>query len=141
MKISDHIDYLEATHTGSGLPNIPDIDTLKRMQYVANNLFEPIRVHFNCPIHINSFYRSIEVNHAIGGATNSQHTKGEAIDIACPTISTKEIFDYVHNHLNFDQCIIEPSWVHISLKYDGNRKETLKAVKVNGKMTYQKYPI
>lgn len=36
---------------------------------------------FKSPIKINSFFRSSEVNKAVGGAKNSQHLKGEAIDI------------------------------------------------------------
>lgn len=134
--ISEHISYAEATHTGTGLPNIPDAATLARMQHVAINIFEPLRKHFNSPININSFYRSPVVNKAVGGVPTSQHVSGEAMDIDCPAASDKELFDYIRHNLPHDQVILEPTWVHVSLRLYGNRNQALIAKRVNGKMIY-----
>lgn len=134
--ISEHITYAEATHTGTGLPNIPDAVTLRRMQNVAKQVFEPLRTQFRCPININSFYRSPAVNKAVGGVPSSQHVTGEAMDIDCSSVSDREIFDYIREHLPFDQVILEPTWVHVSLKEFGNRHQALIAKKINGTMTY-----
>ena len=137
--ISPHITYAEATHTGTGLPNIPDAVTLRRMQNVAQNVFEPVRNYFRVPINVNSFYRSPAVNKAVGGAVNSQHVLGEAIDMDSSGVSDRELFDYIRKNLQFDQVILEPTWVHVSLREHGNRGQVLVAKKVNGKMTYENF--
>ena len=51
------------------------------MQVVAENIFEPLRKFVGGPIKINSFFRSVELNKAIGGSSKSQHCEGRAIDI------------------------------------------------------------
>jgi hypothetical protein len=95
----------------------------------------------------NSFYRSPKLNTAIGGSATSQHVRGEAIDLdSKDNAFNKDIFDYIVKNLDFDQVIAEcpdkegkPSWVHVSYKKTGNRKQVLKAVKVKGKTTYVPY--
>jgi zinc D-Ala-D-Ala carboxypeptidase len=136
IQISAHISINEATHTGTGLPSVPDAETINRMVLVANKVFEPVRVHFNKPFRINSFFRSPKVNKAVGGVTSSQHVKGEAIDIHCEYIPDKVVFDYIKANLVFDQVLLEPSWVHISYSSVKNRQQALYARKVNGKMVY-----
>jgi zinc D-Ala-D-Ala carboxypeptidase len=56
------------------------------------------------------------------------------------------VFDYVKDNLNFDQLIYEfgndinPDWVHISYESTGKqRKQVLKAVKINGQTKYIPY--
>jgi hypothetical protein len=55
------------------------------------------------------------------------------------------VFDYIKDNLNFKQLIWEggteqePDWVHVSYDENNLKKEVLRAVKVNGKMTYSKY--
>lgn len=126
---------------------MPNAEYTENLIELAKRIFEPIRVHFNKPIHISSGYRSKELNAAIGGAKNSQHTKGQAIDIdQGDRKQNMEIFDFIKNNLEFDQLILEypvnglPDWVHVSYDTDGKqRKEILVAKKVNGKTTYTKY--
>ena len=136
IDISAHITMQEATRTSTGIPNLPDVATIQRMQYVAQTVFEPLRAHFGVPIKINSFYRSPAVNKAVGGAATSQHVAGEAIDLHCDTIPDKVIFDYIRQNLPHDQVIHEPTWVHVSLRNGRNRNQALIAKKVNGKMIY-----
>lgn len=139
-KISEHITYEEATHNSAGLPNIPTATQVEAMIAVARALFEPIRNWYGKPIKINSFFRSEAVNVKAGGATTSQHCKGEAIDIDAGN-DNHLIWDWlVKSGLSFDQAISEkpingnPSWIHISYKLKGNRNEKLV---FNGK-TYTK---
>ena len=53
-----------------------------------------------------------------------------------------EMFDYIRQNLDFDQMIWEfgndenPDWVHVSFHKGKNRKQILKAIKVNGKTRY-----
>ncbi len=93
-------------------------EILSAAKYTAAKL-EIVRSLLNAhPIHINSWIRCTELNTAIGGAHSSQHLKGEAVDFICPDfgtpldicrtlISSREV-------LQFDQLILEHSWVHIS---------------------------
>ena len=130
--ISKHITIEEATFSAKAvankISNVPNESQLEAMQLVAEKLFEPLRVWYGKPIKINSFFRSLEVNKLVGGAATSQHCKGEAIDISAGSkAENKKLFDYVCKNLNFDQVINEYNytWIHISLKKSGNRKQVL----------------
>ena len=83
--ISEHISYKEATFsetaTRQDIDNTPSEDQLCIMRTLAENVFEPLRAYVDGPIKINSFFRSMALNVAIGGAKSSQHMRGEAIDI------------------------------------------------------------
>ena len=148
-RISKHISYKEATFsqtaTRKDIDNIPSEEVLQRMKTVAENIFEPLRAYVGGPIKINSFYRSIMLNTAIGGSKSSQHTRGEAIDIddTLGCMSNKDMFTFIKDELDFDQLIWEfgddenPAWVHVSyVSPENNRRRILKASKVNGKTTY-----
>lgn len=132
-QISKHISLNEAIESPTalrmGIKNMPNELELEAMKYVAENLFEPIRKWYKKPIKINSFFRCIALNKAVKGSASSQHVKGEAIDISAGNkIENKKIFDYIiSSGLDFDQCINEYdfTWVHISLKKSGNRKQVL----------------
>ena len=132
-QISKHISLNEAIESATalrmGIKNMPNELELEAMKYVAENLFEPIRKWYKKPIKINSFFRCTALNKAVKGSASSQHVKGEAIDISAGNkIENKKIFDYiVSSGLDFDQCINEYdfTWVHISLKKSGNRKQVL----------------
>ena len=147
--ISKHISEKEATKSVTalrlGIDNTPDGDTLNNMKIVAEKVFEPLREYVNGPIAINSFYRSPELNQAIGGSSKSQHCEGRAIDIddTYGYMSNKEMYEYIKNNLDFDQIIWEfgtddnPDWVHVSyVDHDFNRQRCLKAYKEDGKTKY-----
>lgn len=79
--------------------------TLKEMQShdgadevkVDSTLIEylqQIRNHFGKSVKINSGYRSIAHNKAVGGVTNSYHTKGMATDIVVSGVSAKRVAQY-----------------------------------------------
>jgi len=129
--ISPHVSYAEATHTSTGLPNIPGPAELKAMKALAWHVIEPIRSEFKQPLRINSMFRSVEVNKKVGGARNSQHVKGEAVDLA---IGRAE-FEWIRANLEWDSMIwefgnsLEPAWIHISYSLKHNRREILRAVK------------
>jgi hypothetical protein len=57
------------------------------------------------------------------------------------TVTNKEIFDYIKNHLEFDQLINEfnYSWVHVSYNQGKNRKQVLNANKDKGRTVYSIY--
>lgn len=154
MKLSEHLDLSEVIRSESakrnGLSNMPIDLHIANLKLLAENIFQPIRNNFRCPIHISSAYRSIELNRAIKGSLTSQHCTGEAIDIdmdGTPNgVSNKMIFNFIKDSLEFDQLIWEfgtnenPDWVHVSYESTGKqRKQVLKAIRVNGKTQYKNY--
>jgi hypothetical protein len=123
---------------------------IENFKLLAEKVFEPIRMNFRCPIHISSGYRSVELNRCIGGSLTSQHCTGEAIDIdmdGTPNgVTNKMVFDFIKDNLEFDQLIWEfgtsenPDWCHVSYESTGKqRKQILRAVRTNGKTTYEPY--
>ena len=154
MKISEHLDLAEVTRSETakrkGISNEPTAEHLENFKKLAENIFEPIRNHFNVPIHISSGYRSKALNTSIGGSLTSQHCSGEAIDIdmdgSSNGVTNKMVFDFIKANLNFDQMIWEfgnssnPDWVHVSYESTGKqRKQILKASKVGGATKYSPY--
>lgn len=149
MKISEHLDLAEVIRSETakrhGISNMPTPEHIENFKKLAENVFEKVRNHFRCPIHISSGYRSKELNAVTPGASaTSQHSTGEAIDIdmdgSSNGVTNKMVFDYIKDNLEFDQLINEfnYSWVHVSYESTGKqRKQILDAVKVNGKTTYQ----
>jgi len=130
--ISKYITYEEATQSPTALRlkirNEPNEVQLKAMQTVAELCFEPLREWYGHPIKINSFFRSEELNKAVGGSASSQHCKGEAIDMSAGSKSeNKKLYDWCKANLIFDQLINEYdySWVHISFRKGQNRNQTI----------------
>ena len=149
-KISDHISYKEATRSNTalrrGIDNIPDVEELENMKLIAEEIFEPLRKWVGGPVKINSFYRSPELNVAIGGSKKSQHCRGQAMDIddTYGHRSNASMFKHIRYHMDFDQMIWEfgddknPAWVHISyVSEEKNRNRCLEAYKENGKTKYK----
>jgi hypothetical protein len=150
--VSKNISYKEATHSTTakrlGIDNTPNAEQFSNMVYVAENVFQPVREYFGVPIYVSSFFRSEGLNRAIKGSVNSTHIKGEAMDLDADVfegVTNAQIFEYIKNNLEFDQLIWEfgtdenPAWVHVSLSKRNNRKQILKAIRVDGKTHYEIY--
>ena len=148
MRLSKNLTLGEATksHTAIkyGISNKPSGEHLSNLIQIANKIFQPVRDHFNEPIIVSSGYRSQALNDIIGGASGSQHSKGEALDLD-GLVENFLIFEYIKNTLEFDQLIWEfgddenPDWVHVSYKSENNRGEVLQAVRQNGKVIYKRW--
>lgn len=117
-----------------GIDNTPTKEAREKLVALVNNVLDPLREMYGKPITVNSGYRGPVLNSCIGGSKTSQHCKGEAADITGGNKeANKRIFELIREKLPFDQLINEYdySWVHVSYKSSGNRKEVLKCV--NGK--------
>jgi len=127
-----------------GIDNTPGEEHLASATALFRNVVQKVRDKFG-PTVINSGYRGPELNKAIGGSATSQHCKGEAADIECPGTPNYDVAKYVQDELDFDQLILEfytpgipdSGWVHVSYKSEGNRKQSLTAMKENGKTVYK----
>lgn len=126
----------------------PPADIICNLNNLAKNVLQPLRDAVGHSIQVTSGYRSPKVNKAVGGATNSDHLYGMAADIQL-WIDGKNrnqlLFDTVLKlKLPFRQMIdefgseTEPAWIHISFKEGDNKRECLRARKVNGKTVYTK---
>lgn len=111
----------------------PSQDVIDNLKDVCVNILEPIRNWLKSPVKISSGYRCEKLNKSIGGAKNSQHTTGEAVDIDLGRSKNLELLNWIKGNLEFDQLLNEypnekgePSWVHVSFTTKRkNRKQFL----------------
>ena len=108
--------------------NMPDINSLDNMLNLIHYCLNPIRTAIKKPMIITSGYRCWQLNKAVGGAKNSQHTKGQAVDFHINGMSISDVIDFiVRSGVPFDQVINEHNqWVHISYRKGNNRRQVLK---------------
>jgi hypothetical protein len=148
MRLSKNLRLGEATKSATaikhGINNKPSGEHLSNLIQIANKIFQPVRDHFNEPIIVSSGYRSKALNDLIGGASGSQHSKGQALDLD-GSVENAYIFEFIKNNLEFDQLIWEfgdeenPDWVHVSYKSENNRGEVLRAVRQSGRVIYKRW--
>jgi hypothetical protein len=143
MKLSEHVTRSEFERSDTaiklGINNAMNEAQLKSAKALCENVFEPIRAKVGKPIRINSGFRSAALNKRIGGASSSQHCKGEAMDL---DLTSRELFIWILKNVEFDQAIYEfgddknAAWFHLSYRQGNNRKQALKAIKVSGGTQY-----
>ena len=139
-KLSEHFVLGELTKTkhvteDGNIPSRVVIENLKRLCL----WLEELRFRYNEryvsqeePIVINSGYRSPEVNRLAGGAQNSNHLTGCAVDIRC--IGKEQMIRYASILLDiaddtkqdYDELILEQHgnvcWLHFAVRPSGNRR-------------------
>lgn len=106
----------------------PSEEIIDNLKVLANDLLEKLRtLNGNSPLFLNSGYRCLRLNKAVGGVKSSQHLLGQAVDIDFGSkLANKDFFNKVKTStLQFDQLLNEYdySWVHISMKRIGNRRD------------------
>ena len=128
--------YASDTARRLGIDNKPTTQKMINLVYLCAFVLEPLRVAMGKPINISSGYRCERLNKAVGGVYNSQHLKGQAadIDIQGDMAFGKKIFEYIRDHLPFDQLIWEHNpktgsyWVHVSFVYPDFGKNRRKVI-------------
>jgi zinc D-Ala-D-Ala carboxypeptidase len=122
MNLSEHFTLEEMTVSESaqrlGLDNTPSQPLIDNLKFVCQNM-EKVRTLLGFPIHINSGYRSPDLNRAIHGSPTSQHMLGQACDFICPDfgppLQVCKTLSSNWDLLQYDQLIFEfDSWTHIS---------------------------
>ena len=120
-----------ATAVRKGIDNTPDAKAKANLTALVANLLDPLREKWGKPIVVTSGYRCAKLNRAVGGAKNSQHTTGEAVDIRTLSDSRAEnrkLFELVRTSgLPYDQLIDEYGydWLHVSFRNGANRRQVL----------------
>jgi uncharacterized protein YcbK (DUF882 family) len=84
------------------------IDALEQLRTLAG---QPIIVHdaYRCPAH----------NHAVGGVTDSEHTRGMAADINIPGMSLQQMYDLalqVPTFLNGGIGVYDGGFIHLDIR-------------------------
>ena len=148
VKLSENFSLQEYTKsqtaTRQGLDNTPGEEHMASAEALFQNVVQAVRDNFGVTV-INSGYRGPALNTAVGGSSNSQHCKGEAVDIECPGTGNYDVAKWIEENLDYDQLILEfytpgipdSGWVHVSYKTEGNRKQSLTAMKEDGKTVYK----
>lgn len=127
-----------------GLDNAPSQEVISNLQELSNMVLQPVRDHFDKSVTVNSGYRSPEVNAAVGGSKTSDHCKGQAADIEIAGVPNVELAEWIRDNLAFTQVILEfytqgipdSGWVHVSYDPANLKKQSLTAVKQDGKTVY-----
>lgn len=117
--------YASDTAKRLGINNKPNMQQMINLVYLCAYVLEPLRVAMDEPIKIGSGFRCQQLNKAVGGVNSSQHLKGQAADLCIDGDIRKgrKWFEYIKNHLPFDQLIWETnpktgsSWVHVSFVF------------------------
>jgi len=85
---------------------------------------DSLRWKLNRPIHLNSAYRCDKHNSEVGGAKNSAHTKGLAVDIKCDNSQDRyQILKWAFA-LGFMGIAPANSFVHVDDKKGNPRPNT-----------------
>ena len=160
-KLSEHFTLGEFTKSGShpevyNIPSHEAIANLKRLcgwleelrkrynERLNNPLLRPPLapptlgggINTEEPIRINSGYRSPQLNRKIGGAANSNHLTGCAVDIKVSGMEqalryATILLDYSDESKQlFDELLIEKNrygaiWVHFAVRPKDNRRKIL----------------
>ena len=154
-KLSPHFSLGELTKTKHVTPdgNIPSRVVVENLKRICENWLEELRYRYNRlyvwnveggmwnentstdesePIIINSGYRSSAVNKLAGGATNSNHLTGCAVDIRCT--GKEQMIRYASilldiadgTKLDYDELLLEQHgsvcWLHFAAKLKDNRR-------------------
>ncbi|MEZ5307274.1 MAG: D-Ala-D-Ala carboxypeptidase family metallohydrolase [Pyrinomonadaceae bacterium] len=124
-----------------GIANIPTAAQVENLRTLCAQILQPARDALGA-LRINSGFRSLALNKAVKGASNSDHLSGFAADVHPLNVGTREFAEWVVAYCKkFDQVILEfgtdesPKWIHVSAS-PLNRKQVLRATMIGTKTKY-----
>lgn len=126
--------FASETAKAQGIDNTPDTDEVyDRLQFLAQTVLEPVRLHFDRPIVVTSGYRCPALNRAVKGSPTSWHAQGCAADIrferGTTEVKDRDIFEYIARNLPFTELIAEGvpiGWVHIAISRGREQEKAIK---------------
>lgn len=125
MMLSPHFALSELTASQEAvrrrIDNTPDAARIENLRRLADTL-EQVRTVLSKPITINSGYRCLTLNRAIGSKDTSEHVDGRAADIICPAYGNpwQVARAIAKAGIEYNQLILEyGAWVHISIPVHG----------------------
>ena len=151
MKLTANITLDELTKSQTaerkGINNNPNPKQIDNIKALAVNILQPVRSHFDKPLIISSGFRCAQLCIEIGSVPTSQHVADNgaaAADFEIPGVDNRELALYIKNELEYDQLILEfyrdneptSGWIHCSYSNDHNRNQSLRAQRIDGKVSY-----
>jgi len=118
-QLSPHFTLDELTFSQTAIQrnikNVPNRKELANLRRLCRTILEPFRALVG-PLHVNSGFRSEELNRINGGVPNSQHRLGQAADLLPIKTELKAAYlKLVDSKIPFDQAIYEfGRWIHVS---------------------------
>ena len=80
-------------------------------------ILQQIRDHFKAPVTINSGYRTVTKNKAVGGAAYSQHLYGLAADIVVKGVAPKDVYAYADSLMPYTGGVgLYATFVHVDVR-------------------------
>ncbi len=109
-----------------GIKNEPTDEQWGCIELLAKEILQPIRDKFG-RIRITSGFRSVELCEAVGSDKNSNHARGQAVDIEPIGTDVKliDIMDFICTELEYRAVIAEyfpGGWIHVAYREGGNIK-------------------
>ena len=136
-------EFLCSKTAGSlGIDNVPDFEQVRNLDNLVKYVLNPCRQYIGTAIYINSGYRSKRLNATVGGVPTSQHLDGKAADIT--TLHDKadnDLFQFIVDKIDFDQCIRYKSFIHVSYNGKENRNQVIDKVHKEGYYGRNRQPI
>ena len=125
--------FASQTAKSKGIKNQPSTQEIVCLTALTQAVLQPLREWWGKPIVIGSGYRCPALNKAVGGVSNSQHMKGQAVDLFIDGDKKKgrQWMEWIADNCDFDQLIWEHNtkgtyWVHVSFDPFGcNRRHVI----------------
>jgi zinc D-Ala-D-Ala carboxypeptidase len=148
MKLTQNFSLHEMTKSDTAIRlnmlNEPTEEQVENLRTLCELVLQPIRDHFKAGVHVNSGFRSGDVNSAVGGSRTSDHCRGMAADIEIPGVANHALAEWISLNLSYTQLILEfytpgipdSGWVHVSYDPGNLKKQNLTATKTGGKTVY-----
>ena len=132
LQLSKHFTLGALTSNGTRMPvnqqGLTAQEIVCNLKGLAENCLEPIIDLYPSMIISSGFRRPGDV---AASSKTSQHYLGQAADIQIPGYSRQQMYEAVQKIqqlIPYDQLLLEYSgsttcWIHVSFKYEGNRKQ------------------
>lgn len=149
MQLTENFSLAEMIKSETALrydmDNTPGDAEIANLQALCENILQPVRTAYGRGVKVNSGFRHPEVNAKVGGSKTSDHCRGMAADIEIPGIPNHDLAKYISENFQFTQIILEfytpgipdSGWVHVSYDANNLKRQTLTAMKENGKTVYK----
>lgn len=127
IQLTPHFSLHELTHSqtaeANGVPNDPDPATITELKLLAERVEELRAAYGNKSLFVINAYRSPALNTLVGGAKNSAHMQGQAMDVGDP-LPARPFTRFCLTHLDLLEQVglwmedpqWTPGWVHLQTR-------------------------
>lgn len=120
-QLSTHFSLEEMVYSATalrwGMDNTPSGAQVSNLRALCLDQMEPVRLVLDCPLHVDSGFRTPAVNTTVGSTSkHSDHLDGNACDFIPIGMPLRLAFDKIRaSNIPYKQLIIEcNAWIHIS---------------------------